>query len=494
MKIPKRAYQKKYRRLISLFVSVVAVIAEIYSFSLTWQFLSGNTGWQTLLISVSIHIIPTILYSCLSIIARFSVTDELIDLLREKHIWETILEQLINIQDQVFILEKNYQEVVEKAVTMDVQTIPKENVEKYLEAKNIVMKYMMVSYSNEERNDIRRLYYFSHLTAWIGFFMPMIGLFGCLCVYVSIIGFIKSKGLAEDYQEETSYKVEEDPLPESVKNHEAFLSNELDVEPIRDILSSDDPDMKRGAVDYLGRIGTPEAVRILKNCLADDSPEVRFMSHTMLGRIDEKHMRRIKTIQSELSKASSEDQPALQEKLGYAYKAYADSELMEISTRDYYLKQSEEAYMANLKLTKSDDPNILFTLAQIYTTLNESDNAKFYFEKAFKSGLEVDAYMLALRAMVGLAEWLYKEFHYNKLIELVKKMPDVIEKGYIHYKQLHQDNPNNIIIRKLFIHFTFLAARKDEYQLLQEAFHEEDPMKTEHIGIISFWLNRYLKD
>ncbi|ETR71778.1 MAG: hypothetical protein OMM_02232 [Candidatus Magnetoglobus multicellularis str. Araruama] len=352
------------------------------------------------------------------------------------------------------------------------------------------MKYMMYAYPPDEVKDIRNLYYFSHLTGWFSFFMPGIGLFGCLTVYWSIVTFVKSKGLAEDYQEETSQMVEEESLPDSVKNHDAFVSNELNVEPIRDILSSDDPDMKRGAVDYLGRIATPEAVRLLRQCLADDSPEVRFMSHTMLGRIDETHIRRIKDIQNDLSKASSEDQPALQEKLGYSYKAYADSQLLEESTRDYYLKQSEKAYLANLTLSKSDNPNILYTLALIYTTLDDSENAKSYFEKGRISALKNNAYMLALRNLLGLAEWLYKESNYTELIDLIKTMPDAIEKGYHEYKQLHQDNPKNIIIRKLLFQFTFLSGRKEESQILQETFQEDDPLKDAHIGLMSFWLNR----
>ena len=490
MTIPKQLYSRKFRIILTIFFVCLAIMAEYYAFTFAWQFLSNNEKWNLLIYFVLIHTIPSFLFVFLSIFARFSVTDDLIILLKQKKIWEKTLDNIKNIQNEVFILENDYKNAVEKAVTIKHEDIPKGDLEKYLESKNIVMKYMMAAYSPEDRKDIRRLYYFSNLTAWVSFFMPVIGLLGCILVYISMVGFIKSKGLAEDYQEETSHVVEEEVIPDSVKNHEAFLSNELDVEPISDILTSDDPDMKRGAVDYLGRIGTPEAVRILKQCLADESPEVRFMSHTMLGRIDEKHIRRIKDIQENLDKASSEDQPILQEKLGYCYKAYADSELLEISTRDYYLKQSEEAYLANLKLTNSNDPNILYTLAQIYSILNDSQNAKIYFDKAKESAYEKESYMLTIRAMVGQAEWLYKENDFNHLVDLIKKMPDVIEKGYNQYKKLHQENPKNIIIRKLLLHFTFLSGRKEEAQLFQETYQEDDPTKAEHIGIISFWLNK----
>jgi len=490
MKIPKRLYTLKYRRLLTILISIIAIALESISFMMVLQFLRDANQWHSLCLGIVIHAMPSFLFASLSIFARFSITDDLITLLNEKKVWDKLIEKLQNIQNEMFVLEKTFQQAVEKEITMELDDIAMDEKEIYLESKNLILKYMMTSYPPEERKDIRRLYYFSHLIGWISFFMPVIGLAGCLCVYFSLISIVKTKGLAEDYQEETSHVIDDDPLPDSVKNHEAFVSDELNVEPIRDILNSDDAEMKRGAVEYLGRISTPEAVQMLKECLADDSPEVRFMSHTMLGRIDEKHVKRIKKIQEDLDKASSEDQPTLQEKLGYCYKAYAESQLMEISTRDYYLKQSEQAYLDNLSLTKSDDPNILYTLAQIYSLLEDPQNAKVYFDKGRQSALDNEAFMLALRNMIGLAEWLYHESNYEELVELVKKMPDAIEKGYHQYKKLHQENPKNIIIRKLFFQFTFLSKRKEEAQLLQDAFQEEDPLKSEHIGIISFWLQK----
>jgi tetratricopeptide (TPR) repeat protein len=468
----------------------VSLLIEGLALTLLFNYFLAKSENLTLFTALFFHTMTSFLMESLSLFARFSVRDSFIVLLKEKKTWEPVIDRLNDIKGELFVEEKSFKASVENVIVMQLDDMENESKESYLESKNVVMKYAMYHYPPDEVQDIRRLYYFSYLTGWISFFMPGIGLAGCLCVYFSIICFVSSKGLAEDYQEETSHVVEDEQLPDSVKNHEAFMSSELNVEPIRDILSGDDPDMKRGAVDYLGRIGTPEAVRILKQCLADDSPEVRFMSHTMLGRIDEKHVKRIKNLQSDLEKASVEDHAILHEKLGYCYKAYSDSQLLEVSTRDYYLKQSEVAYQANLSLTKSNDPNILFTLAQIYTILGEMENAKSFFDIARISALENEAYMLALRNIIGLAELLYNESLFSELINLIKNMPQIIEKGYHQYKKLHQENPKNIIIRKLLFQFSFLSDRKEEAQLLQETFQEEDPLKDEHIGMISFWLNK----
>jgi len=490
MKIPKILYKKKFRRFITVIAALAALFLEGLAFTITLQFFTGKWSGFLLLTAFTLHALTSGMIVSLSIFARFSIQDSLIVLLKEKKTWEPVIDRLKYINDELFFRDKSFKTTIEHIVVIQMDDLDSKDKEKYLESKNMVMKYAMHNYPPDEVQDIQRLYYFSHITGWMSFFMPFIGLFGCLASYFSIITFVSTKGLAEDYQEETARVVDDEKLPDSVKNHEAFMSNELNVQPIRDILSGDDQDMKRGVVDYLGRIATPDAVRILKQCLADDSPEVRFMSHTMLGRIDEKHIKRIKDIQNDLEKASTEDHAILHEKLGYCYKAYSDSQLLELSTRDYYLKQSELSYQTNLSLTKSNDPNILFTLAQIYEMLNETDNAKSNFDVARLYALEKDAFMLALRSIIGLAELLYKEALYSDLILLVQKMPEVIEKGYHQYKKLHQENPKNIIIRKLLFQFTFLSNRKEEAQLLQETFQEEDPLKDAHIGIITFWLNQ----
>jgi hypothetical protein len=490
MKIPKFFYKKKYRRFITVIVSVVAILLEGCAMTLTIQYFQGKGSGLIFFMASIFHALTSCLIVSLSFLARFSVQNSLIVLLKEKQTWEPVIDRLKYIDNELFIGKKDFKATVEKIVVIQLADLDNEHKEAYLESKNMVMKYSMHSYPPDETQDIQRLYYFSHITSWMSFFMPVIGILGCISTYFSMISFVATKGLAEDYQEETAHVVDDEKLPDSVKNHEAFMSNELNVQPIRDILSGDDQDMKRGAVDYLGRVGTPDAVRILKQCLADDNPEVRFMSHTMLGRIDEKHVKRIKNLQSDLEKASVEDHALLHEKLGYCYKAYSDSQLLEISTRDYYLKQSEISYQANLSLTNSNDPNILFTLAQIYQMLNETENAKSHFEIARLYALENEAFMLALRSIIGLAALFYKESLYSDLVTLVKKMPEIIERGYHQYKKLHQENPKNIIIRKLLFQFTFLANRKEEAQLLQETFQLEDPLKDEHIGIISFWLNQ----
>jgi len=474
----------------TVLISFVSIFLEGFALFLTLHFYYEKSGNLTLFYISTLHLLTSFTIVTASLFARFSVRDSLIVLLKEKQTWEPVVDRLKYINDQLFVGDKDFKATVEQIVVVQLDDLDKKDKEPYLESKNMVMKYAMHNYPPDEVQDIKRLYYFAYVTGWISFFMPVIGLMGCLSAYFSIISIVATKGLAEDYQEVTSRVVDDEKLPDSVKNHEAFMSNELNVEPIRDILSSDDQDMKRGAVDYLGRIGTPEAVRMLKQCLADDSPEVRFMSHTMLGRIDEKHVKRIKNLQSDLEKASIEDHALLHEKLGYCYKAYSDSQLLELSTRDYYLKQSEISYQANLSLTHSNDPNILFTLAQIYKMLNETENAKTYFEMARISALDKDAYMLALRCIIGLSELLYKESLYSELVDSIKKMPDAIEQGYHQYKKLHQENPKNIIIRKLLFQFTFLSNRKEEAQLLQETFQEDDPLKDEHIGIITFWLIR----
>ena len=55
-------------------------------------------------------------------------------------------------------------------------------------------------------------------------------------------------------------------------------------------MSGDDNDLKRGAINTLQRIGSPEAISILKQSLSDVSPEIRHYAHIALTRLDEAYV------------------------------------------------------------------------------------------------------------------------------------------------------------------------------------------------------------
>lgn len=65
----------------------------------------------------------------------------------------------------------------------------------------------------------------------------------------------------------------------------ARIAREMDFVPLVEILAGDDINMKRGAVEQLTRLRTPEAIRVLMDHRSDPSAEMRFFVNSSLTRI-----------------------------------------------------------------------------------------------------------------------------------------------------------------------------------------------------------------
>ncbi len=109
--------------------------------------------------------------------------------------------------------------------------------------------------------------------------LPGIGLYGCFMAILLSKTVIRNKGLAHDLEKN-------DYIPplvpnEKIGNRNTFIEQELGVEPIVDILRGTDSGLKRGAIKVLGNLQSREAVTLLRKCLKDPDPEIRFM-HTRL--------------------------------------------------------------------------------------------------------------------------------------------------------------------------------------------------------------------
>lgn len=85
---------------------------------------------------------------------------------------------------------------------------------------------------------------------------------------------------------------EEDParyieLPKVSREErrEERIASELDFIPLVEILAGDDLDLKRGAIEQLERLRTPEAVQMLLQYRSDPSLEIRYYINSALVRI-----------------------------------------------------------------------------------------------------------------------------------------------------------------------------------------------------------------
>jgi hypothetical protein len=143
---------------------------------------------------------------------------------------------------------------------------------------------------------------------------------------------------------------------------ELQLLDELDIEPVVDVLRENDPELKRAAIETITKQGGPSAVRLLIGLLHDPSPEARFFSSIALSRLEDEISRTILAAQRDV--ADHPDSPEAQEQLGQLYLDYALSGFLEGVTRDYYLDLAREAF--ETAVGRSADPDaVLRRLARV---------------------------------------------------------------------------------------------------------------------------------
>lgn len=196
-------------------------------------------------------------------------------------------------------------------------------------------------------------YYYPRMAALCSLFLPVIGLCGISLTFFAL-NFMKSQGLAKEYKEKPFENEAVDvELPADITG---FLFDEIDIHPIADILAGDDIGMKRGAVNLLRRIGSSEAVSLLRKSLSDSNSEVRFYAHTALTRLEEDYVNLIEDARFRAERFGKAKNHA---ELAFAYGNYSGSGLPEVNMQTYYLDLSRQEWE---KALEKDPGNLDYRL------------------------------------------------------------------------------------------------------------------------------------
>lgn len=306
---------------------------------------------------------------------------------------------LLHLKTAPYRDETVFQRALEKILADE--TIP-------LVHKSAVVERIKILYLPEDLRHLRDMRYYSHLSGWLTLFLPFVGIVGSFLVLSMIGRLIRPKGLVAECHEESGY------FQDTCAHSGAIdIGEETSVEPALNILESGDEELKRGAVSLLGTIGSPEAVRILKKYLNDDSHEVRFYAHFNIGKLDDKHTGRVKEIQTLLK--SDSDNPAYLKQLGNVYMEYAQSGLMESDTAMYYLGLAKDAYLAALPLSPKDHETAMI-LGELSVLEKNYKDAEGYFKKAMENS------PVPVVALLGLCQTYYE----TKNREALKKIAEQI--------------------------------------------------------------------
>jgi tetratricopeptide (TPR) repeat protein len=264
------------------------------------------------------------------------------------------------------------------------------------------------------RADPPRFRFYCTLAGCLTLFLPVMGILGSAVTYLAVKWVLRQKGLVQEYQAFTGYALEDSRQLLDAEDPRMLLSDELTIEPFLDILSGIDEDLKRGALNMLGRMGTPKAVRLLKRCITDKSTDVRFYAHSTLTKLEEKHVVRIKEIKA-LADAGGADQARCFLELGKAYSSYADSGLLEGEMLRHYLSLARTAYDKAFQKDRSD-PDLLLRMGRIHMETGDMRGAAACFERGLKDD------RTAADSVLGLCRIFYDRGDMKTVARLVKRV------------------------------------------------------------------------
>lgn len=210
-------------------------------------------------------------------------------------------------------------------------------------------------------------------------------------------------------------------------NIQEKVLEELDFVPLIDILEGDNPELKRGAIERLGQIRDPEAIRALIQHKSDALPEVRFYISSALTRIKNEFDEELEAAKEQMKKDVYKISARLL--LARVYLQYANSDLLdEVASRTY---KNEAIYHLEYAV-KSDFAKLssLTLLVECLTAMGQWDRALYFIESSSIQRTEFTPGLARLHV-----EALYRMGKLEELGKLIKSRADA---GDAHWVPLAQ--------------------------------------------------------
>ncbi len=269
-------------------------------------------------------------------------------------------------------------------------------------------------YRLKGHNDLK---FYSYLCGLMTLFLSLIGIVGITISFLLVKFLLKKKGhFTTSIDPLVNIDEEESLLFEDIKDTNTLLKEETSIEPILDIINGDDPALKRGAINLLKEIGSKEAIHLLKKCISDSNEEVRFYTSAALKRLNDSYIRQIKKAKER--KEREKPSASNYQKLGEAYKKYAESDLCDQSAMDYYLNLAKNAFIETLSLDP-DNIEITTSLGYVCMEMKEYEEAEKYFKKA--TSIKPDHG----DALLWLCQLYYEKWDLKALVENLQGMTPV---------------------------------------------------------------------
>ncbi len=189
-------------------------------------------------------------------------------------------------------------------------------------------------------------------------------------------------------------------VQEASRRQQGDVTRRLNVEPLVEIIRGRaGTDLKRGAIETLQNLMSPQAVKLLRECLQDHDSEVRFFASSALSRIEERLNAALRGARGKL--AEKPDGEGFL-RLGKTYFEFVYLEFYDRAGLSYYLDEAircfEQAVAADAGNTEA-----LRALEKAYLAAGKSDAAQSIHETA------------AAASQPGTGQLLYlAENHFNR--------------------------------------------------------------------------------
>ena len=237
----------------------------------------------------------------------------------------------------------------------------------------------------------------------MGLFFPVLGLLGMALIAFLQPGLARRAGLVAQLKHNISIQSDQSKDKVKVQDVVEYLADQVNVAPLADLVHSEDPGMRRGAIAALAKIKNPTAVKLLKEARSDPSPEMRVHAHVALTRLDNEMGDKLSSAMHAVELAP-DDTEAL-ENQARAAMDYLMSGLLEEAAMDHYVGLATQP-LSRVLASDPQNPEALLMFGRLRLIGKDHLGARRYFEAYLKHhGPCAEAYLGLAEALFLLGEY-----------------------------------------------------------------------------------------
>jgi len=210
-----------------------------------------------------------------------------------------------------------------------------------------------------------------------------------------------------DYEEKLDFVSQSNMLKQKIDEG-------VDLVPLSDIMSGQDTELKRGAVEKLIQHGTPEAIDLLLKYRNDSSPDVRFFVTAGINRYKKELDEHLEAAKVEMKKNVENTNSRIL--LAKVYIKYVKSRLLDEISMSSYMNEAKYNLVYAID-AGTNDPDAYKILLEIYETTGEWEKANDLINQMKEKGYIDD--MEFTKSSINI---LYHTRQFHELITHIKKL------------------------------------------------------------------------